>query len=531
MILEAEQHAKIVANHLSYELFEVYAMGMDELKGEGGVYDDNFNLHFINEVRPLGVETIKIYNTEGVIVFCNNASLIGSKISFNENFKKALKKQSTTHVASAEYLNKVYHLSAEKDLVETYIPILDMEDNTKVIGVFEIYQSYDRISRLISNAIKRTIFSTMILMFCFSVVLFILIRKGNMIIASEKERLVKELEETVATRTKELSESEQKYKTFLDNVTDAVAVVDTAGNFVIVNNKTVEVTGYSADEISEMVFFDIVDKDSHAELEPVLMSLLSGDSKTFEVNVKRKNGSIVPLEVTSEIIQYNGNKMIMGAGRNISERKKMETFRNDFYSMLTHDFRVPLTPICGFAEVLLDADGSEISEKAREMVDVIYKNAKRLNHLIDDFLLSSKFESDKICLEDGEFELNFLLSEVLRNHEASISSKKLKLNRNLSSDVYLVKGDIAQMERAVSNLVNNAIKFNSENGVLGVSSERVVGAKGKAEIKIEIYNSDGCIGSEDLPYIFEKYRRADKSKKVSGTGLGLYISSSSKKKL
>ncbi|MFC1855943.1 ATP-binding protein [Thermodesulfobacteriota bacterium] len=521
LILESELHAGVVARHLSYELFDVYDMQLDELMSEA---DEEFNNHFLSEVKPLGVDSIKIFDKNSYIVFSNDPTLVGAPSKDNQNVRRALDGEIISNIASAEYYKKVYNVEIDKDQIETYLPIYDPSGGG-VIGVFEIYQDYAPLALQINNAMKRTTIIIVGLMLCFSAVLFLLMRRSNIMITGEKERHVKELESTVEKRTKELSESEKKYRTFLNNVTDSVAVVDRKGKFVQVNNKVLDVTGYSEEEIYSGNFVDIMEQtpDNISEAKKNFLSALKGKNVLFELSVKRKDGRTIPLEILAKNIKYDGKNMVMGAGRDISERKEVEMIRRDFYSMLSHDFRSPLSPILGFSTILLEDSNEELSDRAREMIRSIRRNASKLNSLIDDFLLSSKIDSGKLSLVKYNFNLHSFVDEILCNYEAEMIFKRIKLLKIYSPEDILLSGDMPQLERVFSNLLSNALKYNKDGGVIKVKTAIVNNFNGGRGARIEIYNSFGMINTEDLPRMFEKYKRAEHVNNTSGTGLGLYI--------
>ncbi len=523
MINEAEEHAKAIARHINFEMFENYDFDMDKPWEKSGT--DDFNEYILHGIKTLGLESIKIYNKDGVIIYSDDERFVGIKVKDNENFIKALNNEPASFITTSEYYKKVYGIEAKMDFVETYIPIYDENDGS-IIGVFEIYQDFGALSKVINNAMKRTASVIIVLMLCFSVILFIVVRRGNMIILSEKERLVKGLEDAVGHRTVELTESERRSRTFLNNVTDAVLVLDKDGNFVSVNNKALEMTGYTRDELHTRKFIDIIDDDSKGRVLQKCEAALKGDDVSCEVKFRKKSGDPMPVEVRGKRIDYDGAQMIMAVGRDITERKRMEEIQSDFYSMLTHDFRVPLTPILGFINILLDKKDDSIGDDSRDMLEVIEKNAIKLNKLIDDFLLSSTIESESVELETHSFSLNHLINEVLVNHEANIKSKEINLIKELAPDPLVIKGDSHYIERAVSNLVNNAIKYNERGGVLKVTTTMYEDYKGGSVAKVDIFNSHGFIDKGDLAYVFGKYQRANSFRKIQGTGLGLYIAKS-----
>lgn len=526
ILFEAQGHAKKIAMHLNFEMFENYDFDMDDFWKKDK--SDSFNQYVLRGIKTLGLESIKIYNKDGWIIYSDRYELIGIKPPGNENFKKALGNTPTSFVASAEYYKRIYGIPIEKDMIETYIPIYD-ESGKNIIGVFEIYQDYSPLTTAAYNTMKRAAIIIISLMSFFSILLFILVRRGNIIIAAERERLVDELEHTVENRTKALKDSESRYKTFLDNVTDSVVVVDLFGKFISVNNKFLAITGYSLQEINEINFLDLINKENLDSLNKYYLQLLNNESVSCEVDIISKNGERIPHEIKGNKLLHEGKEMIMGLGRDIRERRKLEEFKNDFYSMITHDFRVPLTPILGFAEILLkseDPELTQLNDKSANIVSIILKNAKRLNKLIDDFLLTSKIESDKIRLVKIDIDIQNMIEMVIDNYKVKAQAGGIKIITGFNTENIVIKADINQLERVLSNFLSNAIKYNEPGGEVIITTKKIDDYGEPGGVKIDIFNSFGYIREETLPHIFDKYRRDEKSREIEGTGLGLYIAKS-----
>jgi two-component system, OmpR family, sensor histidine kinase VicK len=199
--------------------------------------------------------------------------------------------------------------------------------------------------------------------------------------------------------------------------------------------------------------------------------------------------------------------------------RESEKAKDDFVNIAAHELRTPVQPILGLAEILRSKE-TDGGEKA-ECLDVIIRNAKRLQRLTQDILDITRIESKSLDLKKELFNISELISSViadLKNQIAKQHKDNLKLEFTGPKESIFIKADKGRINQVISNLLNNALKFTIEGTVIvGVAAVRV-----NNEIVVSISDTGIGIDSEILPRLFTKFA----TKSTMGTGLGLFISKS-----
>ena len=203
----------------------------------------------------------------------------------------------------------------------------------------------------------------------------------------------------------------------------------------------------------------------------------------------------------------------------VTPQERLERVKRDFIANVSHEFRTPLATIRGYAETLLDG-GLEDHQNRRKFVEIIQANGVRLNNIASDLLTLSELEAGRPEPKPRPISVSDAVHGAMHAAEPAARLRGLVLSAGPIPDVYILGYGI-RLEQALLNLLDNAVKFNRENGEVRVEVCPV------AESRIEISVSDTGVGipPEDLSRIFERFYRVDKarSRQVGGTGLGLSI--------
>ncbi len=217
-------------------------------------------------------------------------------------------------------------------------------------------------------------------------------------------------------------------------------------------------------------------------------------------------------------IQIEEQRGAIGVFYDITRITRLETVRQEFLSNVSHELRTPLTSILAFVETLEDG-AIDDEENNRHFLSVIRKNASRMHRLVDDVLELSIIESGKIFLDKKTVDLNFSIEEIFTNIAGRARARKVKLINNVAPETF-VFADAARLEQMLTNLIDNAVKFNTEAGSVTVSHSR-----GDAKDIISVADAGEGIAAEHIERIFERFYRADRarSREIGGTGLGLAI--------
>ena len=201
-----------------------------------------------------------------------------------------------------------------------------------------------------------------------------------------------------------------------------------------------------------------------------------------------------------------------------SELEGLEQKRNRFISDVSHELRSPMTSMLGFVEAV--ADGSCPPEKQSYYLSLVAEEIKRLSRLVADLLDVSRLEMGERKMNFAPYDLCDTAATVLISLEKRINDKGLDVSFEAEEDKLFISADADAMYRAVYNLIENAVKFSREGGRLAVS----LSATEKA-VRLSVYNEGIGISAEDLPNIFERFYKSDKSRgeDKKGVGLGLYF--------
>ena len=202
----------------------------------------------------------------------------------------------------------------------------------------------------------------------------------------------------------------------------------------------------------------------------------------------------------------------------ITELERLESVRRDFVSNVSHELKTPLTAIHGYVETLLDADPVDGETRGR-FLRKIRRQSNRLGALVSDLLTLSRIESSAE-LPEKIVDLRSPVEEVLGLLRATSDDRGLELVAECPRDPVRVLGEEEAIRQALSNLVDNAVKYSSPGGRVMV---RLQAENGRAILEVE--DRGPGIASEHLDRIFERFYRVDRarSRRLGGTGLGLAI--------
>ncbi len=225
------------------------------------------------------------------------------------------------------------------------------------------------------------------------------------------------------------------------------------------------------------------------------------------------------LHVTAtRVADLGGGQRILLALHNVTDLRKLERVRTDFVANVTHEMRSPLASILGFAETIA-SDPEQLPKDAVDGLGRIVRNARRLDHIINDLVELSRLEH-ATAPEVGAIDLERYLRDLLNGFSDAASEKDLALELKVESFARPVEIDEGLLGQALTNLLDNAIKYSFEG-----SSVKVRARLNSAQLEIAIQDHGPGIPLEHQARIFERFYRVDaaRSREVGGTGLGLAI--------
>jgi PAS domain S-box-containing protein len=231
------------------------------------------------------------------------------------------------------------------------------------------------------------------------------------------------------------------------------------------------------------------------------------------------------LEVYSAPVE-NADRKYLGqlfVFRDVTRERAVERMKSEFVSLVSHEFRTPLTSICGYTEMLLEGDAGELTDEQTDFLKTILRNANNLAETINSLLVVSRLEAGAIKLNLGELEIHEVVDNAVGLLRPQIAAKNLKLKVSVDPDLPIVEGDSQWINQVFLNLLSNAYKYTPSGGTIGIS------AKVKDDfLYIKITDSGIGMSTDEQKKLFTKFFRAENPETIiaGGTGLGLWISRS-----
>jgi len=202
-----------------------------------------------------------------------------------------------------------------------------------------------------------------------------------------------------------------------------------------------------------------------------------------------------------------------------NRQRELEQARRDLIAAVSHDLRTPLASVRAMVEALSDKVVTD-EETINRYHQTIQNQIANLTLLIDDFFEIAKLDSGRLRLKLEEASLADLISDTLESMRAQAVAKELHLTGQVASDLPNVYIEVAQIQRVLYNLVQNAIRHTPADGTIAINAVQVAN-----EVQIDVADSGEGIAADDLARIFDEFYRGEKSRSRStgGAGLGLAI--------
>ena len=214
--------------------------------------------------------------------------------------------------------------------------------------------------------------------------------------------------------------------------------------------------------------------------------------------------------------------------RVMAMQRELEQVKSQFMAMLVHDLRTPLTIIISSIDYILRhyGDGKPLDEDSIKLMQTVLASTRGMSYLVNDLLDLSKYNAGQMQLNKQTITIHELIEESLQPFLLQFKQKNITLNSDVNINLPRLEADSGKIVQLMTNLLANAIKFTSDNGIVGITVEHENSANQKQPF-IKVTVSDTGIGMkpEDIPLLFEQYRQVSSAKrtKEKGTGLGLAI--------
>jgi PAS domain S-box-containing protein len=354
--------------------------------------------------------------------------------------------------------------------------------------------------------------------------LFYTITKFSNYFQSLHEKQIKDyaqnLEGKVEKRTKELAESEAKYRVLIEEINDGY-FVNQKGVIVFANKAYCDMHGYTLSEVMGRPYTDFIAPESLGYVKKLYEERISvsGSQDLYIYSRLHKNRSCLPTENKVKIIIYQGEYAAAGICRDITERMEMERRIREserlanigqLTTSLAHEIRNPLSSVKVNIQILLKNTMFDGNDKRR--IEIMSHEITRLEKILSemlDFARPARLNLNPVSIND-------LIDSCLEILDERFKEKDIAILKRFPAKQLRALMDSEMIEQAIINILLNSIEVLTSGGKIAISTKQEL--KNGKSIKVEVIDNGIGIHAEDLPYIFDPFF----SKKAKGTGLGLY---------
>lgn len=341
----------------------------------------------------------------------------------------------------------------------------------------------------------------------------------NVRLHEELRAYAEELEQRVEEQTAELRAERERIQAILDSIGEGVIVTDLRGRVEYMNPAAEEIIGYTTEEMRGRRCTLWLAEEDRERFATMAGALRAGKRWNVEGVLRRKDGTSYDAQLVVNPIRGPDGRPVAYVGilEDISRLKELDRLKSQFVADAAHELRTPVTTIRLYVDLLRR---TPLSEKQAEYLRMLAREADLLAELMEDLLDLSRLERGVAPFEPEPLDLNGVVGEVVTRHAKWAAADGVDLSFEPQTDLPTVTADPRQIQRAVSNLVVNAIHYTPAGGRVVVRTEREA-----KRAKVVVSDTGYGIPDEEQERIFDRFFRGSAARKSGtvGSGLGLSI--------
>lgn len=497
--------------------------------------EDSFEI--IRDILGTETNTLIVRNSKSVFLSVHeglNKEVIQEKILDDKDL-------SEIYVSETPIVKKMLMPAMNgEDRMEDYIILATpLESDENIHGAVFIYQSLEVVSKTTNSTTKIVFLSGFIALLLTTMFTFFLTSRITLPLRSMREAAIElakgNFEKEVPYLQKDeigelgiafnqmgkqlkhhlevINQEKEQLASILTSMTDAVITFDTKFE--------VQVSNPQADLLLEKWYKNaetLEDSKLPAELQH-LLEYVFDVKEEFDEKLEIK-GSYFAASIS---LLYASGNTVRGAVivlRDMTEQHRLDKMRSDFIANVSHELRTPISMLQGYSEAIIDNVVTTEDDK-NEMIRIIYDESKRMGRLVTELLDLARLESGYLSIYKEKVSVVPTIERITQKFDQVAKEKNIglfleyNLIENLSMEI-----DEDRMEQVLTNLIDNALRHTNENGSVTVQLSKI-----DAQFIIKVIDTGYGIPKDDLPYVFERFYKADKARTrgKSGTGLGLAI--------
>ena len=320
---------------------------------------------------------------------------------------------------------------------------------------------------------------------------------------------------------REAQEAEARYRGLFEGTTDAILVADARARIVDANPAMVALSGYGRAELLSLPM-DTLSANGALWATDAAARLQRDGSWRGEWNLRRKDGTIVPVDSTVTRVDLPSGAVLVGTSRDISERKQVERLHQEFVSTVAHDLKNPVTAMRGQAQLLrrrINRGETIDIERLEAGLEMIDGSALQMTTLLDELADVTRLRAgEEIELQREATDLVALIARAVTTYARTTERHDLRFETTL--DRLVGDFDGPRLERVLGNLLGNAIKYSPRGGSITVRLDRDETGGGAFAV-FSVEDQGVGIPAGDLPLVFQRFRRAGNVATIAGSGIGL----------
>lgn len=312
-------------------------------------------------------------------------------------------------------------------------------------------------------------------------------------------------------------EAEQRYAALFDDAIVPIVITDLQGTIQVANRRACEFLGYSREELTRHTIAAIHGVSASELIGERFDRFQRGQEVRFRSTIWRKDGSRCPVEVYAKMLD-DGSMLdrVQWIEHDLSSQVMAETLRRDMTAMVYHDLRGPLGNVYSSLEALHRLLAETPDPPVLSLLDVARRASQQSRRMVESLLDIQRLEEGMRLRNRHNSDLNALIEGAIEQMRPFAEEKNIRIRRALATDLPLIYVEADMIERVIGNLIDNAIKYTPDGGVIMISS-----ASSRREVYLRVKDNGPGIPLDAQQSIFEKFSRVRYRDAPRGIGLGL----------
>lgn len=464
-------------------------------------------------------------NREGIIQYCNSKfatmvnlpleKVIGS--SFFQFVKPQYREQSTTLIRDAwekDMKSNLLVLNNEDDEMPVLLSLktLNLDEGYSMSIIVTDLSGQQKTQRILEQKNNELLLAQQVA------------HHLNANLENTVKERTRALENSVVEKTKieeELRSNQERLTSILETMAEGISIVDTNGNITYANPLAQQLlrlqkTNGGFNYQSDLLHFKIDGSPIVPKEHPTNVTIATGQPvHDYEISIRPTHNDPIYISVNAAPIRNNRGSIVgaVSTFMDVTNRRIATQQKDEFLNVASHELRTPITSLKVALQLLDKLKNEPTSELLPRLVDQANKSLNKVSILVSDLLDATKITDGQLHVNKKNFSLHELLDESFHHIHAEGIYKI-----NIEGADMQVDADPDKIDQVLINLVNNAMKYASASKKINVTL-----AKTGDMAKVELTDYGPGISPDKIPYLFDRYFRADNSDQYSGLGLGLYI--------